>query len=174
MAMNASSAVSMIRRFCASLARLRADVAHDLQQRLVGRGRLGREELQDGNDPTADGHGEREPGPDPDVGGGPGAREIRVLGDVDDPGRLSGGQHPTRQPLTHAERRALGDLAERLAGGRVVDAPDGGWHHVTSPGLGQVEVADVPSGGVDDVVDDPGRHRLEGGGLVGCHCGPLQ
>ena len=89
-----------------------ADVGHRVEQRRVRLVVLAAEELEYRDDLGARQDGKAERGLHADVDGGLRARKIRVLGDVHDPGRASGGQHPPRQAHAALEARAVGHRLE--------------------------------------------------------------
>ena len=93
---------------------LAADVRGDLEQARVRRDRLEREALDDGEDLVVDRHREGERAAQAAGRGRLGAREVRVLGDVDDPGRAARGGDAAREPDARCERHLLGLRAEGL------------------------------------------------------------
>ena len=90
-------------------AELAADVRGDLEQAVVRRDGLQREALDDGVGLVADRDREGEGAAEADLGAGLGAREVRVAGDVDDPGRAAGRGDAAREADARGQRRALGE-----------------------------------------------------------------
>ncbi len=88
------------------------------------------------------------------------AREVGVLGDVDDPGRAAAGQHAPGKTDAGGQRRVLGDPAE---GGEAVglgEMPDAGrLERVLDLLAGHVHVTDGPAGPLADAAHG-GEHRL--------------
>ena len=104
-------------------AELAADVGGDVEQARVRRDGLEREALDDGEDLVVDRHREGERAAQAAGSGRLGAREVRVLGDVDDPGRAAGGRDAARearrQARTPSARSARG---RRRSGSRARSA----------------------------------------------------
>ena len=148
-------------------AELAADVRGDLEQAVVRRDGLQREALDDGVGLVADRDREGEGAAQAALGAGLGAREVRVAGDVDDPGGAAGGGDAARQADARGQRRALRVGAEGLELRRVPQVPDARrLQRVVLVLAGDVDVTDGPAGPAADVLD-AGLHRLGGGLRLG-------
>ncbi len=132
--------------------------------------RLAGEELQDGDDLGPSQDREAEGALHTDVQGGVRPREIGVLGDVHDPGRLSSGQDAPRQADPNRKARPAGDLLEAPEALRLIQVPDERRDQLAGAVLGQHEgVADRPAGVSADLVNSDLQGVATRGSLVGRH-----
>src|SRR5262249_1264905 len=141
-------------------AELAADVGGDLEQAVVRRDGLQREALDDGVGPVRHRDREREGAAQADLGRHGGAREVRVAGDVDDPGGTAGGRRAAGQADAGGQRGTGGQVAEVVEARRVAEVPQPGRLQVgVRVGAGQVDVAHGPAGPAADVLG-AGQQRL--------------
>ena len=143
---------------CDHAAELAADVRGDLEQARVRRDGLQREALDDGEAALGDGDREREGAAEADLRTGLGAREVRVVRDVDDPGgAAAGGTRPGR-PTPEGigvSSVIVAEGVEARSGGRGARRSRAGAGRRSV--AGHVDVADGPAGPVADVLD-AGEH----------------
>lgn len=130
-----------------------ADLRHSSQQPLVRLQRLGRKELEHGNDLCPDENREREGGAEAVLAGGLLPRKVRVVRHVGDPRRSRACENATGEPDAGRKTHSLRKAPEALEAQGVVQVPDAGGHELGRRAFDAQAMAHRPSGMSADAVD---------------------